>query len=292
MRRVTKVFRASRAPEHRDPHAPSRARAAAGQPRRRVRACILSSLGAIALFAVLLPATAAAIGVGSISGTVTNAKTKAGIDGAKVCAKLEPSGTPACAEANGNGEYEITGLAEGNFEVEFTGEVCSGAGGFCETEYISFGKSSVKVEAGKITENVNAELTELPHGSISGTVTGGGSPLSEAYVCVDFFDCVRTNSKGEYSVEDLSPSSYFVSFRPNYECKPICESTGNYIPQYYNDQLFEEAANFVTVEAGKTTTDINADLQVGGEITGKVTTASLSPQAIKKGNEKAKVTAR
>lgn len=279
MRRVIKVFRAPQAhQEQRDPHAPSETGALAGQPGRCARARIPIALVAIALSAALLPATAAAIPGGAISGTVTNAKTKTGIDGAKVCAKLEPSGAKECAEANAKGEYKIAGLAEGNYEVEFTGEVCSG--GSCEPAYVNQAKAGVKVETGKTKENIDAELTELPHGRISGRVTSGGSPLSGVEVCADFFDCVETNSDGEYIIEALSPGSYSVSFGPKFECKAICERTANYIFQYYNDQLTLEAANLVKVEAGKTTMGINAALQAGGEITGKVTTASLSPQPI------------
>jgi hypothetical protein len=278
MRRVSEIFRTFRAPkEQGDPNMLADIEAVARQPLGRARARLVAAVSAIALSAMLLPATAAAIPGGAISGTVTNAKTKNGIGGAKVCATLEPSGSPACAEANANGEYNIVNLAEGNYEVKFTGEVCEG--GACEPEYASAAKSAEKVETGKTTEHIDAALTGL-RGRISGRVTAGGSPLSGAEVCIDFFDCVTAGANGEYTIRDLSPGSYQVSFRPKFECKAICERTANYITQYYNDQLTEEAADSVTVEAGQDTTGINAELHTGGEITGKVTTASLSPSPL------------
>ncbi|HTW42982.1 MAG TPA: carboxypeptidase regulatory-like domain-containing protein [Solirubrobacteraceae bacterium] len=277
MRRVTEVFRAPQAPdEQREPHAP--AGAGAGPPHRGARVRILGALGAVALVAVLLPATAAAIPPTAISGKVTNAKTKAGIDGARVCATLESGGTPKCAEASASGEYEIAGLVEGEYEVDFTGEVCFG--GFCETEYVSKTATEVEVETGKTT-TVNAELTELERGRISGRVTSGGSPLSGIEACADvYFECATTNSNGEYTITGLSQGSYIVYFRPKEECKAdICQLAANYIPQYYNGQLMEESANSVKVEAGKTASGINAEMQVGGQISGKVTNAANS-QAI------------
>jgi len=270
MRRVTGILRAPQAPaKQSDPPAPSGA-AVAGRPPGRARARILVALGALALFAVLLPATAEAA-TGVISGTVTNANTKAGIEGARVCATPEAGGAKECVEANAKGEYKISGLAEGKYKVDFTGETCYK--GFCSPEYSSKTESAVQVESGK-TKEVNAALTP-ERGRISGTVTSGGSPLTGAEVCVDLFDCTSTNANGEYSVGDLLPgSSNVVYFHPTFECKAICESTANYIPQYYNGQLKEEAANRVKVEAGYNTTGINAEMQVGGQISGKVTNAA------------------
>jgi hypothetical protein len=280
MRRVTEVFRAPRAPkEHSDPQAPADAEPMAGPPaRRRLRARtrILAASATIALMAMLAPAVAEAAN-GEIFGTVTSHRTKSGIDGAQVCATPKGGGAEKCTEANSNGEYEIKELAPGKYELDFTGIVCYDDG-FCFEQVYVEKVVAVEVKSAESTE-VNAELTELD-GSISGRVTAGGSPLANIEVCSEYYECATTNSNGEYTIEYLPPGSHKVSFFPKEECKIICEPGANYLTLWWNNQTSYESANTVTVESEETKTGINAEMQVGGEISGKATTASATPQAI------------
>ena len=243
----------------------------AGRPVRYLARAVTAA-GLIALCAMLLPAMASAIPPTGISGTVTSASTHVGIQGAEVCANPTGGGTGKCTEAGSGGEYTIEGLNGGEYTVNFTGCVSHS----CST-YAGQVQPSVKVKSGEITEHINAELVETV-GKISGRVTSGGSPVAGIQVCV--YGCQETNSNGEYTIEGIHAGSYKVSFSPKVECKPICQPTSNYITQWWNGQSTEETANLVTVEAGKTTSGINAELQAGGHISGKVTTASISPQAI------------
>ncbi len=250
--------------------APGIVRPAGRHVRRLVRA--VTAAGLTALCAMLLPATASAISATGISGTVTSASTHLGIQGAEVCASPTGGGTEVCREAGSGGEYKIEGLTEGEYTVEFTGCVSH----FCGT-YAAQSKPSIKVKTGEITEHVNAELVEVV-GKISGRVTSGGSPVAGIEVCT--YGCQETNSNGEYTLEGIPAGSYKVSFSPKEECKIICQPSANYIAQWWNGQPTGEAANSVTVEAGKTTSGINAEMQAGGHISGKVTTASIYPQPI------------
>jgi len=229
--------------------------------------------GVLGLCAMLLPAAASAIiPPTGISGTVTSASTHVGIQGAEVCANPTGGGTRECKETGSGGEYTIKGLEEGEYTVEFTGCVSRSCG-----TYAAQSKSSVKVKSGEITEHINAELVETA-GKISGRVTSGGSPVAGIEVCT--YRCQETNSNGEYTIEDIPAGSYKVSFRSKEECKIICQPTSNYATQWWNGQSTEETASSVTVEAGKTTSGINAELQAGGHISGKLTTASIYPQPI------------
>jgi hypothetical protein len=249
---------------------PGIARPARRHLRRLARA--VTAAGLTALCAMLLPAAASAIPPTGISGTVTSASTHVGIQGAEVCASPTGGGTLVCKETGSGGEYTIEGLSEGEYTVEFTGCVSHS----CNT-YAAQSKPSVKVKSGTITEHVNAELVETV-GKISGRVTSGGSPVAGIEACA--YGCRETNSNGEYTIEDVPAGSYKVSFSPKEECKIICQPSANYITQWWNGESTGEAANSVTVEAGKTTLGINAEMQAGGRISGKVTTASIYPQPI------------
>lgn len=113
-------------------------------------------------------------------------------------------------------------------------------------------------------------------GSISGTVTNGGSGL--AGICVDVIPMGSENggftssgSGGAYTVTGLAAGTYVVYFYAG------CGSASqNWVPQYWKDALNYEDATPLTVAAGKKLSGINAAMQVGATISGTVT-ASGSP---------------
>ncbi len=278
-RRGTDVSFAPLAPAESNPNPSTTPRAMAGRPAKRlaragVRALALA--GTVALCAMLLPAVAEAAD-GAISGTVTSAKTKAGADFIEVCAYLEGVGSEECAATEDEGEYIIGKLAPGKYEVDFTGDECF-FDIFCEESYSSSVTKKVEVKSDEITEGIDAELKELD-GQISGRVTAGDSALAKIEVCADG-QCATTDANGEYTIDDVSPGAHTVSFSPEQECTIICMRSANYLTLYWNGQLSPESATTVTVESEKTTTGINAEMRAGGEISGKVTTASASPQSI------------
>jgi hypothetical protein len=111
-------------------------------------------------------------------------------------------------------------------------------------------------------------------GSISGTVTAasGGAALKGIEVCAyevggEEEACILTSPSGEYTISGLAPGSYKVEFWPHGEGL-------NLITQYYNDQPTFAAAEEVTVTAGATHAEVNAQLHEGGRIAGTVTDAS------------------
>jgi hypothetical protein len=235
----------------------------------------------VGLGGMLLPAAAAAATPGNISGTVTDASASGhpGIEGARICATLTtaPKPEPVCETALSDGQYTIAGLVAGHYEVEFTGQVCREA---CTLEYVKQ-VYSVEVESGQTAE-VNAELLEIA-GKISGQVTAGGSPLEGIDVCAfgtRSGGCAQTDSDGEYTIEHIMPGSYEVSFRPHDTCEIICQPSSNYISQYWNAEPSLEAADAVVVKESATTDGVDAELQVGGHISGKVSTASIYPEPI------------
>lgn len=75
------------------------------------------------------------------------------------------------------------------------------------------------------------------------------------------------NVGGEYTIVALSSGSYKISFGTGSEVGL------NYLPQYYNNQPSLSTATAVAVTAPNAIGNIDAVLQAGGEISGKVTAA-------------------
>jgi hypothetical protein len=207
---------------------------------------------------------AALAGGGQISGTVTNGA------GAQVCAfPISGELISGCAMTNGSGQYTISGLDSGSYEVEF---FAPEAGNFLPQFYngksAGFEADPVSVLAGFTTSNINATLQT--GGEISGVVTGnGGTGVKGVGVCAfeSTIRCATTGGTGEYVIPGLTSGEYTVSFEPG-------EEAGNYARQYYNERSSSFEANLVAVTAGATTPNIDAALTPGGQISGVVTAAA------------------
>lgn len=256
---------------------------------RRHTAVVVIFAGLIALCGTLLPSVAGAVSPTGITGTVTNASssTHEPIASLNVCITKTGGGSTFCSEAQAEGKYTIDGspeITEGEYVVRFTGEVC--VSGSCTHEYVEKIVNSVKVTSGNLTE-VNGALLEID-GKISGRVTSGGAPVENIEVCASesvskvVLGCQTTSSGGEYTITELPPGSYKVEFSPlpPPSCKGLSCQHANYITQYWNGQLALEAANTVVVKESETTLAINAELQPGGHISGRITNASIYAQPI------------
>ena len=111
----------------------------------------------------------------------------------------------------------------------------------------------------------------IASGSINGTVTeeGTGTPL--AGICVDandlsfeFFSFGETDASGAYSVGGLGSADYEVRFSD-------CSESPTYITEWYNDRPDFDSADLVAVTDGSKTSEIDAQLAIGGSINGTVT---------------------
>jgi Carboxypeptidase regulatory-like domain len=217
---------------------------------------------------------------GKIGGTVTVADGGTALQGAQVCA-VSPKlnvGLPTCASTDASGQYTISGLPTGSYKVRFSAET---TGADYLDQYYSDEPTRrlakpVSVTAGATTTGIDAAVQA--GGEIKGRVTGGLSeePLSNLFVCVrpvgqpDFeaggLMCDYTDSNGEYAIGSLSTGSYFVRFGQRY-------TDSAYLRQYYDGKAGRSDATPVDVVAGETVTGIDASLQEGGRIAGRVTDA-------------------
>ena len=114
-------------------------------------------------------------------------------------------------------------------------------------------------------------------GTIQGSVSevNGPTPISDINVCAtsettrDFL-CATTDASGSYQITGLTPASdYLVTFEDSRQPRV-------YVGELYDDQILEAfdpaTATLVGVAEGAVTPNVNARLELGGSITGTVTT--------------------
>ncbi len=254
-----------------------------GRTRAWVRAaralCMLAVVAAPLGFAP----SALAAEDGWISGTVTDASTHAPIEGVEVCAN--PFGAyrgGQCAQSGSNGEYTVSELPSGTYDVQFLvgledeHELDYASQYYSEKVHVSEAEA-VSVTAGQTTNGIDAVMQ--PGGKISGVVADAvthasiegigvctSGPLGEELGITT--RCATTNANGEYMLSPLVTGEYVVSFSAPFE-GPL-----DYATQYYDGQSFYPQANKVAVTTGLTASSIDAAMQPGGNISGRVTAAA------------------
>lgn len=174
------------------------------------------------------------------------------------------------AYAEPDGTYDMGGLKTGTYRVYFY----EWAGDYLP-EYYDDAKefedaTDISVTAGSTTANINADLDAASH--ITGTITGGGTPITNGYAEAmrydteggywDYSGSADVDQNGKYDIKGLVAGSYFVRF-VDYE--------GVYAAEYYDDAARRKDATPVEVPAEGTASGIDADLAKAGHITGKVT---------------------
>jgi PKD repeat protein/lysophospholipase L1-like esterase len=216
---------------------------------------------------------------GQLAGTVTDAATKAGVEGIQVCA-FESSGEffDRCTETNSSGEYDVIGLPSGSYTVSFSSSLGEYASQYYNGKSQQLEATPVAVAAGSTTASINAALARA--GEISGTVTNAAThaPVGEVQVCAlqatsgSFVRCANSNGSGEYRIAPLAAGEYKVEFAVT------SSSTTNFATQYYNGKSTFAQADVISLAEGGTATNVDAALHEAGKITGKVTDATtISP---------------
>jgi hypothetical protein len=169
---------------------------------------------------LLVPALAAAAPTGSIEGVVSDSSTHEPIEGAVVCAFQPGKEEEVCEETESLGEYKLSGLAAGSYDVVFFAsfEGLNYITQFYNDKPLFSEAETVTVGAGA-TPGIDAEMTE--GSQITGRVTDAASaaPVGEVEVCAveaadeeEFVSCEKTEADGEYIIAGLPNGSYKVEF--------------------------------------------------------------------------------
>jgi carboxypeptidase family protein len=231
---------------------------------------LLLTLGGVSTTAMADPSD------GAISGTVTDAASHSGLAGIEVCAEVPSSLDFECATTDGTGSYTITGLAPESYTVRF----------YADSDHVdqyfdgvtNYNDATlVQVTAGATTTSIDAVMQIAS--KITGTVTDAIShaPIEGISACATKLDgsfrrCgFFSGSDGTYAITGLDPGSYKVRFYQ--ESLGGLDSSENYLEQFYDGVRQESQAQSVSVTTGHITTGIDAAMEEGGIITGKVTDA-------------------
>ncbi|HEX7716503.1 MAG TPA: carboxypeptidase-like regulatory domain-containing protein, partial [Marmoricola sp.] len=207
--------------------------------------------------------TTAGVDTASISGTLSD--TSSGLPVAGACVESfgylggddYVDGPIACSDASG--QYQLTGLAEGDYDLHVTDHV---------TGHIETWVDSVHVAAGQAVSGINIEMDQ--GGTIAGAVTDtGGQPLVGVCATVydedeDGYDGGCTDATGRYQSVGLPDGSYKVVFE---------DRDGQHVRQWFDDAAHAADATPVQVSAGQVTDHIDASMTLGGSISGTVSGA-------------------
>jgi hypothetical protein len=199
---------------------------------------------------------------GKISGRVTNTRGNGIADVYVQAYDLNSSDSIYGLDTDSNGDYSIN-LPVGTYKVHFSPSPSVG--------YYAPGwyADKVSVAASETTSNINAQ-PEIG-GIISGRVTGssGIKGIANVYVYAvdpDYFSWINgsyTDGNGNYrfNVPAGTCKVYFSS----------SPSSGNYAPEWYENKTHFQEGDLVTITASGTTFNVNARLEIGGTISGRVT---------------------
>ena len=158
---------------------------------------------------------------GRIAGTVTNAATGAAIEGVLACAFSPGGEIGGCAITNPGGEYIISGLAAGQYVVEFLGGPDSYLTQYYDGGYVASEAQLVTVAVNTTTANIDATMlpgvfkapVDLTAPTVSGTAAVGGTlscvggswsanpPPSFAYVWLRDGTPIPSATQGAYTVQ-------------------------------------------------------------------------------------------
>ncbi len=214
---------------------------------------------------------------GKIEGTVIDAVTKGPLQGVNVCLRGNFEG---CVSTGADGKYTIEGLAAGSYKIGFFSSFQTGGylGQYYDGKATRDLASPVTVGEGEVKTGIDAELEAA--GKIAGKVTdalsglGADSVQACAYEAAsgEYEGCDNTDADGEYTIEGLATGSYKVKFSPGNELGGIGleQPNFNYVTQYYDGAGSRATATSVVVTAGETVPDVDAAMEEGGQIEGRI----------------------
>jgi 5-hydroxyisourate hydrolase-like protein (transthyretin family) len=211
---------------------------------------------------------------GAIAGSVTDAASGRPVAGASVTVYDATGGERADGSTAADGTYHLGGLAAGSYRVRVEGPTSYLADSYTSRWYGGLtlaSATSVSVTLAHTAGGVDVGLTG--GGRVAGTVTRAtthtpvaGATVSVAYHGSTYADWTATTAAdGSYVVGGIPSGSYDVRF---------AAPSSNLTDEAYDDRPSSGFADAVTVDAGTTTTGIDAALADGGALAGTVTDAA------------------
>ncbi|HEX4116401.1 MAG TPA: carboxypeptidase regulatory-like domain-containing protein [Solirubrobacteraceae bacterium] len=212
---------------------------------------------------------------GQISGSMFDASTHEPASSwpcAEDLSSVDPELTKVCPVSMSGNQYTISELPPGEYRVAFG----DGLPAYYYKQYYKDHDSeseaqAIQVLAGGDVTGIDADLISNPdpwEGAIGGTVTDvGGTGLEGVEVCAYingseglYGECATTGADGEYLISGLGNGEYEVEFFP--------APDEDYLTRYYGGEGEPAEAQPVTVVWGNITPGVDAQLQLGGRISG------------------------
>lgn len=214
---------------------------------------LLLIVGVAAVWQQQRPSSAAS--TASISGQVTDVSSQAGLPDICVHA-VAPSNSFGSARTDASGNYTVTGLDAGTYEVTFID---------CSTVPL-YGRdtSSVQVADAAALTGQNKALTK--QAVLAGTVADGAGAAVPGCVWLgtgpDAMQCViYTGDSGAFFSDPLDPGSYFAALVPQAAERAIT---------YFGGKNQAPGSTQVNPTAGSMRTDVNFAVPNGASVQGKV----------------------
>jgi hypothetical protein len=221
---------------------------------------------------------------GRITGTVFQEQTSTGIGGIPVCATALNGFESRCTTTENSGEYTLAGLPAGDYRVHFSHSESWPPGGaarwmpqYYDEADTAAAADPVQVSLGATTAGIDAHLREGAR--IEGQVTAAatGKPVAGVGVCLQPVDpevefgegCGYTGSDGTYTLEGIAAGEYLVAFIPGFMA-PVASDLAR---RFYDEADRRADATTISVAEGTAYPGVDAQLVVGGRISGRVTEA-------------------
>lgn len=226
-------------------------------------------LGGLVVCLALVAATPALAFAVTVSGTVSDEVTHAGIAGVDACFNPSPEMFETkCDETDATGRYEVGDLPAGSYVVRFSAdrnnlkyvsEYFDNASNYLELDLFSLGSGDATIDAalaegGAIAGRITDENTDLPIAGIRACARDpeGFEPR-----------CANSDANGNYLLNGLPTDTYSVEYEGG--------NRVNYLRELYEDAETWAEATDVPVTVPATSGGIDAKLAPGAEILGHVT---------------------
>lgn len=223
-------------------------------------------------------------GGGQITGVVTAADTALPLSSIYVQAYTVDGNFSTSNFTNSQGQYTLTGLADGAYNVQFDDFVSPYLAEWYDDQPTQASATPITLMAGATISNINAALDR--GGQITGTVTDAatGLPIEGVWVtayatvldengCIQEATSVRTDftdANGVYTLQPLPSNTYRLFFRA------YSGTAAHYLDEYYNDKPDLASADPLVVTAPAVISNIDAALVKGGQISGQITAADTT----------------
>jgi hypothetical protein len=215
---------------------------------------------------------------GRVEGNVAEAGSGIPLEEIVVCAwTIASEEFGGCTESEAGGDYELKGMPEGAYEIEFWPLGQNYQPQWYDHQSQWWEADPVAVFLGAVETGIDADL--LPGTGMEGQVRSGGAPVDEAEVCLWSTDpegpgrCTYSGADGRYRLQGLPADAYKVEFF-DYLSERI---------QFWDHKATWEEANALTLASGSIATGIDADLGDNHAPVGPVVTppASTAPVVVR-----------